>query len=91
MLWRNKHVSNYLDNSVFGDTIFNGYSGETVDFDADDSAIAENINAQRFIFKRSMEVSLEGKISLMCGHGVEFILAWKTPLGIPVTSVFSAL
>lgn len=58
LLWRNKHVADHLDNPVFGDTIFNGNLGKSIDFDADDSAKTENINAQRFIFEQCFEVNL---------------------------------
>lgn len=45
LLWWNKKATNYLDDSVFGDTIFDNHLGESVYFDADDAAKAENIDA----------------------------------------------
>lgn len=91
LLWRNQHAVNYLNNPVFGDTIFNGYSGESIDFDNDNSAEADNINAQRFLFERSLEINLQDEMSQVCRHGIEWIRTWNIPLGIPVSSTFSAL
>lgn len=71
LLWRNKHAADYLDDSVLSDAIFDDYVGESIDFNADDSAEAENINAQRFVFERSGKINLGDSISLICGHGVD--------------------
>lgn len=46
MFRRNKHVAYDVNDSILGNTIFDRYCGESIDFDVDDSAKAENINAQ---------------------------------------------
>lgn len=40
-----------MDYSISGDAVCDGCTSEAVDFDADDRAVAENVDSQYFTFK----------------------------------------
>lgn len=52
-----------MDDAVFGDAVLDCDPGEAINFDADKSAIACDINAQRLILEQCGEVDLRKAVS----------------------------
>ena len=50
-LRRDQHIADNLDDSILGNAIFNSDLGKAVDFDADQSTKAANIDAEYFVIQ----------------------------------------
>ena len=44
-------AANNLDDAICGDAVLNRHVGETVDFDADETSVAPNVDAERLVIK----------------------------------------
>lgn len=74
-------VANDLDDTVGRNAVLDRHRRESVDFDIDVAAVAEDINSQRLVLQKSREINLLN-LSASGTIGKRSVLTWKMPLGM---------
>ena len=57
-LWWDEHIAHDVDDAIRRNPILDRDSREAVNFDVDVTAVAGDVHAERFVFKKSLKIDL---------------------------------